>query len=77
MKSGTCAGPDKIVNEMPEHADGTASDVLVDLVNQLFALGTFPLEWSTSVIVHIPKKGDANQPDNYRAISLTSVVLTY
>ena len=35
--------------------------------------GILPKEWSRLIIVPIHKKGDANIPDNYRGIALTSV----
>ena len=44
------------------------------LFNKIFDGGMFPREWSKSIIVPIHKKGDVNQPDNYRGIALTSVI---
>ena len=47
---------------------------LFQLFNKLYDEGIFPKEWSKSIIVPIHKKGDANIPDNYRVIALTSVL---
>ena len=66
--------PDKIKGEMLKHANDVVIDSLVTLFNKLFDHGMFPQEWSKSIIVPIHKKGDVNQPDNYRGIALTSVI---
>ena len=74
LKSGKSAGPDKIIGEMLKHANEVVIDFLVKLFNEIFDGGMFPREWSKSIIVPIHKKGDVNQPDNYRGIALTSVI---
>lgn len=74
LKAGKSAGPDQIVNEMLKQGSDVVIDFLVDLFNQLFDTGTFPREWSKSVIVPIHKKGDVNKTDNYRGVALTSIV---
>jgi len=38
----------------------------------VFDTGVFPEEWAKSIIVPLYKKGDADNPDNYRGISLLS-----
>ena len=72
LKSGKSAGPDKIIGEMLKHAIEVVIDFLVKLFNKIFDGGMFPREWSKSIIVSSHKKGDVNQPDNYRGIALTS-----
>ena len=74
LKSGKSSGPDKIIGEMLKHANDVVIDFLVTLFDKLFDHGTFPQEWSKSIIVPIHKKGDVNQPDNYRGITLTNVI---
>jgi len=74
LKSGKSAGPDMIVSEMLKHGGDLVVDYLVNLFNRLFDSGSFPVEWSKSIIVPIHKKGDANSPDNYRGVALTSIV---
>ena len=39
--------------------------------NVIYETGASPDQWSTSVIVPIYKKGDTNDPANYRGITLT------
>jgi hypothetical protein len=74
LKSGKTAGSDKIVGEMLKSANSHVIDYLVTLFNKLFDSGTFPSDWANSIIIPIFKKGDNNNPDNYRGIALTSVL---
>ena len=37
----------------------------------IYETGAYPDQWSTGVIVPIYKKGDTNDPANYRGITLT------
>ena len=73
-KRNKSPGPDKISNEMLATALELISPLLTDLFQQLFENSTFPSEWRKSIIVPVHKKGDINSCDNYRPISLTSLV---
>ena len=42
------------------------------LFNKIFNSGHYPENWSTGCIVPIFKKGDKNDPNNYRGITLVS-----
>ena len=42
------------------------------LFNKIFDSGKFPADWSTGIIIPIHKKGDVNDPNNYRGITLVS-----
>ena len=42
--------------------------------NAIFVSGIFPHEWSKAIIIPLHKKGEVNNPDNYRGISLFSVL---
>jgi len=44
------------------------------LFNILFRNGEFPTQWATSVIKPIFKKGDSENPSNYRGIALIDVL---
>ena len=46
----------------------------VKYFNKLFKEGLFPAEWTKAIIVPLHKKGDPNDMDNYRGISLLSVL---
>ena len=45
------------------------------LVNSSFNLGQIPSDWKTANIVPVHKKGDKSNIENYRPISLTSLVM--
>ena len=42
--------------------------------NKLYDLRYFPSEWSEGFIVPLHKKGDVDNPNNYRGITLLSTV---
>ena len=42
----------------------------MNFLNVCLIYGDFPEEWRTAIIIPIHKKGDRNNPDNYRGISL-------
>ena len=44
------------------------------LSNKIFELGYFPEKWSEGYIIPIFKKGDTNEPSNYRGITLLSTL---
>ena len=53
-------------------------DIIVPFLKHIFQYifdnGIFPSDWSKSIIVPIHKKGDVDDCNNYRPISLTSLV---
>ena len=45
------------------------------LFNLSFSTGSIPLDWKLALVVPVHKKGDKGSVDNYRPISLTSLVM--
>ena len=74
LKLGKSAGPDGIVPEVLKASLPISTSFLTAFCNYLFSNSIFPLEWAKSILVPIFKKGDPNSPDNYRGISLSSIV---
>lgn len=74
LKLGKASGLDEICGEFLKCAEDVVTPFLVVLFNKIYNLGLFPLSWCQSVIVPIFKKGDEGNPDNYRGISLLSIV---
>ena len=74
LKQKKSPGPDQISNEMLTSAASRIAPFLFHAFQYLFHHGLFPLDWCKSIIVPIHKKGDANICDNYRPISLTSLL---
>jgi len=42
----------------------------LNFLNVYWIYGDIPEEWRTTIVIQIHKKGDRNNPDNYRGISL-------
>jgi len=73
LKVGKAAGPDGLISEMFKNSIDLIMPYLLKLFNAMFTTGVFPVMWTKSIIVPLHKKGDYNNADNYRGISLTSV----
>ena len=73
LKDNKAAGPDGLSNDFFRYSAPCVLHFLTEYFNKLFDTGTFPSEWSESVILPIYKKGDVNSPNNYRGISLLNV----
>jgi hypothetical protein len=74
LKSGKAGGLDSICSEFLKYACDVVVPFLTKLFNKLYDTGSFPAGWCKSVIIPIYKKGDDRNPDNYRGISLLSIV---
>ena len=73
LKSKKAAGPDGIIGELLKYSNEHVVPFFVKLFNALFDNGIFPEDWTQSVILPIHKKGDINDPSNYRGISLSDI----
>ena len=74
MKIGKAAGTDQIPPEFLKSVKDSILDYLVVLFNKIYDSSTFPREWATAIIVPIFKKGNPDNPHNYRGISLLNIV---
>ena len=74
MKDSTSPGvegiPPKLLKEIVEQI----STPLAKVFNLSLEEGIVPSEWKEANITPLFKKGSRNKPDNYRPVSLTSVV---
>ena len=50
-------------------------DIILGFTNKAYSFKDLPLEWKTLTIVPVPKSRDLTKPDNYRGISLISLVM--
>ena len=69
---GKAFGDDGIPPEVMKRID--LDDIILDFCNTALCDGDIPEHWKHSNIVPVPKKGDLTKADNYRGISLTSIV---
>lgn len=73
LKPGKATGIDDILAEFLKSAEQFVTPFLTRLFNKLYDSGHFPEVWTRSVIIPLLKKGDPNNPENYRGISLLSI----
>ncbi|CAG7641263.1 unnamed protein product [Allacma fusca] len=84
MKNGKMPGGDKISNEFLKAIPQNFQKLFHRMFNIILEGGTPPRSWGEIEIVMIHKKGDTNDPSNYRGISLincaakwfTQIILT-
>ena len=72
LKLGKSCGLDQISNEMLKAGSTALSPALHKLFNLIFSQSCFPTSWRHNTLTPIHKSGDANNPQNYRGIALTS-----
>jgi len=74
LKPGKASGLDDICGEFLKYASNMVVPFLTRLFNKLYNESYFPVSWGKSVIIPLHKKGDDKNPDNYRGITLLSIV---
>lgn len=75
LKCRKSPGKDNLINEYFKHMCDDLSPLLTRMFNVIFDTGIFPHTWCEGVIVPIFKKGDPDDTDNYRGITLMSCML--
>ena len=65
-KNNKSVSEDLISNEMLKNLSGKSEQILLKLFNDCLQRGVYP--WSNSITTPLHKKGDRQNPDNYRAI---------
>ena len=73
IKNKKAAGPDGIVGELLKNAGGDVIDFFIIFFNVLFQKGMYPESWSEGIVLPLYKKGNVNDPSNYRGITLSDV----
>lgn len=68
------AGPDGILAGMLINSAQQTLPFIVELFNTIFDSGNYPAAWTGAIVVPIHKSGDVDTPDNYRGISLLSIL---
>jgi len=70
LKSRKSPGSDGINNELCKHAPKCFLHKFLKFLKVCWIYGDMPEEWRTAVVIPIHKKGDRNNRDNYKDISL-------
>ena len=74
LKTGRSGGPDRLINEFFIYGYNELLPYLHKLFNVLLNKGYFPSLWTEGYIVPIHKKGNTNNVDNCRGITLLSTL---
>ena len=69
MKKGKSAGVDKILVELVQASREDVITALTTVCNKIRQTGDLPTPWTQSLV---PKKGNLQQCQNYRTVSLIS-----
>ena len=77
FKNGKSPGPDCVLGELLKYSQETVVPFLTSYFNHLSNNTLFPEQSSKALLVPIHKKGSINDPDNYRGISLLSILSKY
>ena len=72
LKLGKASSNDKISNEIIKNLDSNHVNFLTSYFNICLEYGIYP--WVESIITPLHKKGNKSDPDNYRAIAVSSVI---
>ena len=72
LKKGKSAGVDNILSELVQAGGEAMIDMLLIIYNKIWQTGEWPTPWTQSLIITLPKKGNLQLCQNYRAISLIS-----
>ena len=72
LKKGKSSSDDKICNEFLKYLHNDGVNVLCKLYNKCLDTGTYP--WNNNVITPLHKKGCKSNPDNYRAVAVSSTI---
>lgn len=74
LKNGKSSGPDLWLNEFIKYGITNLLEYFYVLFNKIFDTGYFPDSWGDGFIVPLHKKGSAEDVENYRGITLLSVI---
>lgn len=74
LKNSNSSGQDGISNNILKMCKLYLSDVIAFLINLCYEEGIFPSKLKLAMVIPIFKKGDSNDFNNYRAISLLSSI---
>ena len=72
LKKGKSAGVDNIPEELVQAGGEDVITALTTICNKIWQTGEWPTPWTQSLVITLPKKGNLQQCQNYRTISLIS-----
>ena len=72
LKSNKAPGIDNINGELIKEGGTEIVDILLKICNDCLTKKEWPTQWTESILITIPKKGNLKACENYRTISLIS-----
>ena len=72
LKKGKSAGVDNIPGELIQAGGQPLIAALTTICNKIWDSGEWPTQWTQSLVITLPKKGNLQLCSNYRTISLIS-----
>ena len=72
LKKRKSAGVDNIPAELVQEGGEDVITTLTTICNKIWQTGEWPTPWTQSLVITLPKKGNLQQCQNYRTISLIS-----
>ncbi|WP_419583405.1 reverse transcriptase domain-containing protein, partial [Thiolapillus sp.] len=72
LKRGKSVGVDNIPAELVQAGGEDVITTLTTICNKIWQTGKWPTPWTQSLVITLPKKGNLQQCQNYRTISLIS-----
>ena len=77
MKNGKAPGPDGILIEYLKAFGETFEEILLKIVRQIFARQEYPDEWNSNYLKPLFKKGETDDPGNYRGLAVGSALAKF
>ena len=72
LKKWKSAGVDNIPAELVQACGEDVITALTTICNEIWQIGGWPTPWTQSLVILLPKKGNLQQCQNHRTISLIS-----
>ena len=72
LKKGKSAGVDNIPAKLVQAGGEDVITALTTICNKIWQTGEWPTPWIQSLVITLPKKGNVQQCQKYRTISLIS-----
>ena len=72
LKKGKSAGVDNILAELVQESGKAVITALTTICYKMWQTGEWPTLWTQSLVITLTKKGNLQQCQNYRMISLIS-----
>ena len=72
LKLGKAPGIDNVPADLLVHGGESVVKIYTRICNYVYKTGNWPKDWTKSIVIPLPKKGNLKKCQNYRTISLIS-----